>query len=291
MNFKFIFKESIRGFNNAKLSTFASVLTITISLVLITLYYVISIRSNETIKALKSKVELEAFLVDNYSTESLDSLRENIKRTGGVRSYDFISKEEAYKIFEEDNGKELLEIFEYNPLPASFRINLYDEYKSNDKLEKIKEQLSKNPIVTDVIYPKKEVELIESMSSSRLFYNLIILIVVVIASLFLVSNTIRLVIFSKRKNIEIMKLLGSTKFFIQAPFLIEGIIQGILGSIIFVIILLIFKSIFKNTYLESILTTNYWLVFGCGILLGLIGSAISIRMFFPKILTAKSKNA
>lgn len=282
MNFKFIFRESIRGFNNAKLSTFASILTITISLVLITLYYVISIRSNETIKALKNRVELEVFLVDSYSTESLDSLRENIKRTGGVKVFDFISKEEAYKKFEEDYGKEMLEIFEYNPLPASFRINLYDEYKSKDRLEKIKEQLSKNPIVSDIIYPQKDVELIESMSSSRLFYNLVILIIVIIASLFLVSNTIRLVIFSKRKNIEIMKLLGSTRFFIQAPFLIEGIIQGLLGSVLFVISLLIFKSVFKNTYLESVLTTNYWLVFGSGILLGLIGSAISVRMFFPK---------
>jgi cell division transport system permease protein len=287
MNFKFIFKESIRGFNNAKLSTFASILTITISLVLITLYYVISIRSNETIKALKNRVELEVFLVDNYSTESLDSLRENIKRTGGVRVFDFISKEEAYKKFEEDYGKEMLEIFEYNPLPASFRINLYDEYKSTDRLEKIKEQLSKNPIVSDIIYPQKDVELIESMSSSRLFYNLIILIIVIIASLFLVSNTIRLVIFSKRKNIEIMKLLGSTRFFIQAPFLIEGIIQGLLGSILFVIALLVFKSVFKNTYLESVLVTNYWLVFGAGLLLGLIGSAISVRMFFPKIASVK----
>ncbi|HEX2787897.1 MAG TPA: permease-like cell division protein FtsX [Ignavibacteria bacterium] len=282
MNFKFIFRESIRGFNNAKLSTFASILTITISLVLITLYYVISIRSNETIKALKNRVELEVFLVDSYSTESLDSLRENIKRTGGVKVFDFFSKEEAYKKFEEDYGKEMLEIFEYNPLPASFRINLYDEYKSKDRLEKIKEQLSKNPIVSDIIYPQKDVELIESMSSSRLFYNLVILIIVIIASLFLVSNTIRLVIFSKRKNIEVMKLLGSTRFFIQAPFLIEGIIQGLLGSVLFVISLLIFKSVFKNTYLESVLTTNYWLVFGSGILLGLIGSAISVRMFFPK---------
>lgn len=282
LNLKYITKESLRSLSAAKLSTFASILTITISLILITLYYTISIESGNIIKNVKDKVEIEFYLSDEISQSGLDSLKEDIKRTAGVKSIKHISKDDALKIFEDENGSEMIDILEYNPLPASIRINLYDEYKSKDKIEKISKNFIKNPYITEVAYPKKMVEIIESNSSSFLFYNLIILIVVILASIFLVSNTIRLVIAAKRKNIEIKKLLGATKGLIQTPFLIDGVIQGLAGSLLFILVMIIFRLILQTTYSEltlNILNVNYLFVIGTGILLGLTGSYISIKRF------------
>ncbi|HRE41510.1 MAG TPA: permease-like cell division protein FtsX [Ignavibacteria bacterium] len=282
LNLKYIFKESLRSLNAAKLSTLASILTITISLLLITLYYTISIESGNIIKNVKDKVEIEFYLVDEISQSGLDSLKEELKRTAGVKSIKHISKDDALKIFEDENGSEMTDILEYNPLPASVRINLYDEYKSKEKIEKISENFVKNPYITEVAYPKKMVEIIESNSSSFLFYNLIILIVVILASIFLVSNTIRLVISAKRKNIEIKRLLGATKGLIQTPFLIDGVIQGLLGSLLFILVTIVFRVIIQTTYSEltlNILSVNYLFVIITGVLLGVIGSYISIKRF------------
>lgn len=282
LNIRYIIKESLRSLSAAKLSTFASILTITISLILITLYYTISIESGNIIKNVKDKVEIEFYLSDEISQSGLDSLKVDIKRTAGVKSIKHITKDEALRIFEEENGSEMTDILEFNPLPASIRINLYDEYKSKDKIEKISENFVKNPYITEVAYPKKMVELIESNSSTFLFYNLIILIVVILASIFLVSNTIRLVIAAKRKNIEIKKLLGATKGLIQTPFLIDGVLQGLVGSLLFIVLMIIFKLILQTTYSEltlNILNVNYFFVISSGILLGLTGSYISIKRF------------
>ena len=112
MKLIYLFKESLRGFNRAKLSTFASILTITLSLILIAIYYTISVKSNNLINSVKEKVEVEAFLQDNIEQTTIDSLREAIKRIGGIKSVNYISKEEAVRIRADEFGSEMRDILE-----------------------------------------------------------------------------------------------------------------------------------------------------------------------------------
>lgn len=285
MKYNYLIKESLRGFNSAKLSTLASVSTISLSLIIIGIYFFISLNSSSYTRKIKDKVELEVFLQDGYSINELDSLKENLKRLGGVKQISFVSKEEAAKIFEKEYGKEMMDIMEGNPLPASFKISLYDEYKTLDKIEKLKKQITDLGFVSDVIYPKKNLELIDKNFSSVLSLNLIILIVITISSIFLVSNTIRLVIASKEKLIYTMKLLGGTKKFIRSPFLIEGFIQGLIAGIIASLFLYFLMNTIVGKFGEinvnlEINTFLYMIiVIILGILLGIIGSAISIRRY------------
>jgi len=285
LKYNYLIKESLRGFNSAKLSTLASVSTIALSLIIIGIYFFISLNSSSYTRKIKDKVELEAFLQDGYSINELDSLKENLKRLGGVKQISFVSKEEAAKIFEKEYGKEMLDIMEGNPLPASFKISLYDEYKTLDKIEKLKKQITDLGFVSDVIYPKKNLELIDKNFSSVLSLNLIILIVITISSIFLVSNTIRLVIASKEKLIYTMKLLGGTKKFIRSPFLIEGFIQGLIGGIVaslflyFLMNTVVGKFGEVNVNLEINTFLYIIVVIFLGILLGIAGSAISIRRY------------
>jgi len=263
----------------------ASIATITLSLIIIGIYFFISLNSSSYTKKIKDKVELEVFLQDGYSINDLDSLKENLKRLGGIKEIRFISKEEAAKIFEKEYGKEMLDIMDSNPLPASFKISLYDEYKTLEKVNKLKKQISELSFVVDIIYPKSTLEMVEKNFSSALSLNLIILIVITISSVFLVSNTIRLVINSKEKLIYTMKLLGATKKFIRSPFLIEGFIQGLIGGIIASIFLYILLEYIAgklgevNVFVDTGKLLYTLLVILLGIVLGISGSAISIRRY------------
>ena len=285
MKYSYLIKESLRGFNSAKLSTLASVSTIALSLIIIGIYFFISLNSSSYTKRIKDKVELEVFLQDGYSINELDSLKENMKRLGGIKQITFVSKEEAAKIFEKEYGREMLDILEGNPLPSSFKVALYDEYKSIEKVEKLKKQITELGFVADVIYPKKNLEMVDKNFSSILSLNLIILIVITISSIFLVSNTIRLVIASKEKLIYTMKLLGATKKFIRSPFLIEGFIQGLIGGIVASIFLYILMEYISgklgevNVYIESGRAFYVMIIILLGIVLGISGSAISIRRY------------
>jgi len=282
---KYILKEAVRGFNSAKFSTVASVFTITLSLILIAIYFTLSINSGKLLKSIKDKVEIEVFLEDNISLSELNNLKDKIKTVGGIKTINYISKEDAAKIFEKDFGKDMLDIFDYNPLPASFKINVYEEYKSLEIMNKIKSQIASFPNVSDIIFPEKNLELIEKNTSGLLFINLTILILITITSIFLVSNTIRLVISAKSKIIETLSLLGATKLFIKAPFIIEGFMQGFLGGLfsigILYFIFLYFNTVMRQTDLQfEFLGFDYLLyLLISGIFLGVFGSSISVGKF------------
>lgn len=285
MKFRYLLKESLRGFNSAKLSTIASVITITLSLILIAIYFTFSFNSNKLIKSIRDKVEIEVFIEENLSQDDINTLKEKIKIIGGIKQITFVSKDEAAKIFEKEYGKEMLELFESNPLPASFKINLYDEYKSLDRINKIKNQLSAIQNISDVIFPEKNLELIEKNTSGFLYINLVVLIIITISSIFLVSNTIRLVITSRRKIIKTFRLLGATDSFIMTPFIIEGFLQGLFGGIfasgILYILLVIYSSRFSQNEIriDFFGFENLGYLILIGIILGVLGSVFSVKKF------------
>jgi cell division transport system permease protein len=285
LKFKYLIRESFRGFNSAKLSTIASVFTITLSLILIAIYFTLSVNSNKIIKSIRDKVEIEIFLDDNITPDNTNILKDKIRAIGGVKQITYVSKDEAAKFFENEFGKDMLDIFEANPLPASLKINLYDEYKSTERITKIKNQLAALPDVQDIVFPEKNLELIEKNTSGLLFINLVVLIIITISSVFLVSNTIRLVISARRKIIETFKLLGATNSFIMTPFLIEGFSQGITGGIfasgILYVLFLVYSSRFNQNDLRIDFAGFEYLFYLTiiGIILGLLGSAFSVNRF------------
>jgi cell division transport system permease protein len=278
----YLYKEAIRGFSNAKLSTFASVITITLSLILIAIYFLFTVNSNRIIKNIKDKVEIEVFLTDDIKTDDLNAVKEKLRSFGGVKNITYVSKDEAAKIFSEEFGSDMLDIYEYNPLPASFKINLYDEYKTIDRINKIKSQITNIPQIIDTQFPEKNLELIESKTSGFLFINLVIMVIITISSIFLVSNTIRLIISSRSKIIETFKLLGAKRSFIMIPFLIEGFIQGLVGSLLALSALYLFFTVFvakfesTDLHIELLGTDIALYIILIGVSLGIAGSYFSV---------------
>lgn len=285
MNPSYYFREFVRYFKTAKTAVASSTVVIALAVLLLGIYLTISINSVKLLKLIRDKVEIDAYLVEGTQPADISKLISSIKTIGGVKNVTYISKDEAAKLFAEDFGQDILEVFDYNPLPASLKINLYDEYKTIERIEKIKTELQKNKEIDDIVYAQKNLEIIERNSQSLVFLNLSLLVIITFSSIFLIGNTIRLMIESKKDTIEIMKLIGATKETIRTPFLMEGFFQGFSGSLLAVIILQIFLSYFYATYTNndfnfSIMDTKFLILLVVfGTILGTLGSAISIRRY------------
>lgn len=275
----------MRYLKTAKSAVISSTIVIALAVLLLGIYLTISINSVKLLKLIRDKVEIDAYLHDSIQQVNVSKLTSSIKTIGGVKNVTYVSKEEAAKIFAEEFGQDILEVFDHNPLPPSLKINLYDEYKTIDRIEKIKLELQKNPEIADIVYAQKNLEIIERNSQSLVFLNLSLLIIITFSSIFLIGNTIRLMIVAKKDTIEIMKLIGATKETIRTPFVMEGFFQGLVGSLLAVILLQVFLGYFYATYTNndfnfSIMDTKFLILLVIfGTLLGTLGSAISIRRF------------
>jgi cell division transport system permease protein len=227
MNPSYYFREFVRYLKTAKSAVFSSTIVIMLAVLLLGIYITISINSVKLLKLIRDKVEIDAYLFENIPGSELSSLIGNIKTIGGVKSVNYISKEEAAKIFAEDFGQDVLEVFDYNPLPPSLKITLYDEYKSIERIEKIKTELQKYKEIDDIIYAQKNLEIIERNSQSLVFLNLSLLIIITFSSVFLIGNTIRLMIFAKKDTLnEAYRGYKSNPH----PFYYGGIFPGTCGE-------------------------------------------------------------
>ncbi|MBE2219761.1 MAG: ABC transporter permease [Ignavibacteria bacterium] len=275
----------MRYLKTAKSAVISSTIVIALAVLLLGIYLTISINSVKLLKLIRDKVEIDAYMRDSVTPADVSKLTAVIKTIGGVKNVTYVSKEEAAKIFAEEFGQDILEVFDYNPLPPSIKINLYDEYKTIERIEKIKAELQKNPEISDIVYAQKNLEIIERNSQSLVFLNLSLLVIITFSSIFLIGNTIRLMITAKKDTIEIMKLIGATKETIRTPFIMEGFFQGFIGSVLAVILLQVFLGYFYATYTNndfnfSIMDTKFLILLVIfGTLLGTLGSAISIRRF------------
>ncbi|MEO8514957.1 MAG: permease-like cell division protein FtsX [Ignavibacteria bacterium] len=285
MNPSYYFKEFMLYLKTAKSAVFSSIVVIALAVLLLGIYITISINSVKLLKIIRDKVEIDAYLNDNISSADISKLTTSIKTIGGVKTVTYISKEEAARIFAEEFGQDILDVFDYNPLPSSLRVNLYDEYKTIERIEKIRLELQKNPEINDIVYAQKNLEIIERNSQSLVFLNLSLLVIITFSSIFLIGNTIRLMIVAKKDTIEIMKLIGATKETIRTPFIMEGFFQGFAGSLLAVLALELFLGYFYATYTNndfnfSIIDTKFLILLVVfGTILGTLGSAISIRRY------------
>jgi len=285
MTFSYYFKEFFRYLKTAKTAVISSTIVIALAVMLLGVFLTISINSVKLIKVIRDKVEIDAYLTEGFKEADLNTLTDKIKSIGGIKQVRYISKDEAAKIFAEDFGQDILEVFDYNPLPASLKISLYDEYKTIDRLEKIKTELQKFGEISDIDYAKKNLEILERNAQSVLFLNITLLIIITFSSIFLVGNTIRLMIEAKKNNIETMKLIGADKETIRTPFIMEGFFQGFLGSLIAVFVLEAFLSYFYSVYSTvdfnfNIIDFKFLILLVIfGTVLGTFGSAISIRRY------------
>ena len=280
-----ILKEGVSGFSRAKLATLGSILTITIALLLLGLFYVVSTNTTRIIESIRGKVEMEAFLQEPVTPQRIGEIEKELNGVMGVERVRFVSKEEAAKFFKEEFGEDVNAVLNFNPLPPSFKITLNAEYRTSQRAELLSARIKGIKGVDDVMYRREMLEFIERQAKIFDMIGLGFGIIIGISAIFLVSNTIRLTISAKRKSIQAMKLVGASRWFVRSPFIIEGIIQGMAGGLIASCVLYYLLGIAArmiSTELSEFIAvgrTFYPIVVMTGIFLGLFGSSISVRRF------------
>lgn len=285
MSLSYTMRESLSGFTRTKLSTAISIITIGISLLLLGVFAVITINASRFIEALRAKVEMEAFLQEPINREEIGELINKVSVVEGVDSLVFISKDVASQIFKEEFGEDIKKVLDFNPLPPSLKIFIKPAYRNTEAVEKIYNELAGLKGIDQVVYRKELLVLIDKRTKTINNVTLGLGILISISAILLVSNTIRLAIYAKRKLIRTMELVGATYAFIRLPFLVEGVIQGILGGLLASVLLYgvleytarLLASDFSS-YIHMPISF-YLVVIAAGTLLGLVGAVISIVRF------------
>lgn len=273
--------EGFKGLRRAKFSAFVAISTIFLSLILIGVFIIFILNAQRLVNRIQSRMEMELFIDNSYTMERIEELKKSIFTITGIDSVRYVSKDEAVEIFKQQFGQDIFEILDENPLPSSFQVKLKPTFRSAVYAKKISEQLNQLEGVDEVYYRQDLLIILEKYI--QLFVGVIFVIGLLLAagSIFLVSNTIKLIIFSRSTIIEIMKLVGATRRFIRRPFLVEGIIQGFIGgslaALFFYLILKIIKLEIPGLILIN--QKNYPLLIILGILFGLIGSLLALRKF------------
>jgi len=287
-----IFREGFSGLRRAKLATLGAVITIVIALLFIGFFYIISTNTARVAAGMREKVEMEAFLSDPVSRQRRDEIEKRVLAIDGVDRVEFVSKDDAAKIFKEEFGEDINSVLDFNPLPASYRIFLKEEFRTVGSADSVQKAVETVDGIEKVVYRRDMLAFIERQSRTLNLVGLAIGLLIGLSAMFLVSNTIRLTIAVKRKAIQTMKLVGATRWFVRAPFIIEGVFQGVSGGVIAAAIIyyaLTAATTLLSSDLAEFLQADaifYCGLIGAGAILGFLGSVISVWRFIGETVGA-----
>ena len=296
MAFSYTFLEGLAGFRRAKLAAAASVAALAIALVLIGIFALLGWQGQNVAETLRQRAsEVEVFLVDSATPEASARVGERLRALAGVDSVRYVSHEEASEIFARDFGAEADLYDDAQFLPASYRVRLGGDYASPDSLSALATSVGTWAPVDEVAYDRASVEAVER--NLRVFsgVGLAVALLVVVAALLLVGNTVRLSIYARRMLIRTMKLVGATNGFIRRPFLIEGVLQGLAAGVVAGLALWGLYSVFLRfvasadggadaagwpggSPLPSVLA-----LVALGVALGLVASSVAVRRFIRQV--------
>ncbi len=287
-NAVYFFREACKSIARNHLLSIATISTVTICILILGMSVLITLNTSTFLDSLESDVEIMAYLDQDLDNVGVKEVQEKLESLAGIETITFVSREQALQDMQETLGKknyDLESTLGKNPLPDSFEIKAVDSHDVPDLAVKIEQIYG----VYKVNYGKGVVEQLFSTAKWVRVVSLVFIFLLALGAIFLIATTIRLAIFARRKEIYLMKLIGSTDWFIRWPFFIEGIGLGFLGSMLSIIILaaaygsllnrvntILFMPLVSGT---NVLINLYLSLFAAGAVLGIIGTGISINKF------------
>jgi cell division transport system permease protein len=229
---RYILEDALVNIRRSRWRALAAIGTIAVSFLIVGIFLIISRNLGALLSEWKEQFQITVFLEDGTTAEQLALLKKRIQSESAVKTMTYTSKEEALQSFRRElKGKEsLLEGLGENPLPASFQIRVHEAYQTPEALGKLSAFLARLEGVEDVMYGQEWVDRLAAVVRILRLLGLSVGLALSLASVLIVSNTIRLAVYARAEEIEIMRLVGATKMHIRAPFLLEGLIQGGLGT-------------------------------------------------------------
>ncbi len=218
-------------------SYLTSILSVSLVLFMIGLLGLLVLNAKKISDFVKENIGFSVILHENVKEADIIRLQKNLDAARFVKSTRYITKEQAAKEMEELLGEDFIEFLGYNPLLASIEVQLYPPFANNDSLSVIEAELIDIPQVKEVFYQKSLVHLVNENVRQITVIILSFSSLLLLMSLTLINNTIRLSIYSKRFIIKTMELVGATKGFIRKPFLVKSALHGFYSAILAIIML------------------------------------------------------
>lgn len=290
---KNIIKQGFQGMWRNRGMGLASVSSITAVLLILGVVIILILSLNNVAFEINTKFdEVQIFLDNNLETEEINKLEDSIKNIDGVLSVIFLSKEQGLEImkenFEEDSY--LLEgLEEDNPLQNSYIIQLTDIQYADSVVEELKVLSG----IDEIKYYKDIINKLMLFANYIRLGGIIVICILVLVSIFIISNTIKLTVTSRKREINIMKYVGATNGYIRGPFIIEGILFGFLGAALSILLInfgykYFFNSVNDKLYVlftvylvpPSLLMNDIMIIFtSIGVGIGALGSIVSLKRF------------
>ncbi|HUD09610.1 MAG TPA: permease-like cell division protein FtsX [Patescibacteria group bacterium] len=246
-------KTAWKNIRRSPYQALAAILIMTLTFLAISFFTFLLVGSSKVINYFESKPQVTAFFKNEAKQSDINQLENQLQATGKIASIKFVSKDEALKIYREQNKNDplLLDLVTADVLPSSFEISTV---KIED-MASISNTLNKSVLVSDVIYQKDVVSTLTSWTGAIRKIGIVLVVLLSLVSIFIMATIIGIKISQKKEDIEIMKLIGATNWYIRWPFLTEGILYGIIGAVVgwtIATIGLLYATPFLESFLKGI---------------------------------------
>jgi cell division transport system permease protein len=283
----FFFREAFRALSRSAAPSLAAMLTILITALVLGVFIPVVQATTGTADQVRERVVVDVYVREGSTDTQKAQLREKLIAMPNVKAVRYIPKDEALATMRKRNA-EAFQLLGSNPLPDSFRVTPRDP----DGVNAISTALTSPPrllAVEDVRNRRQDTDKILNATGLVKLVTATLAIMFVLASIALVANTIRLSIFARRREVEVMRLVGATNWFIRWPFVIEGMIVGLMGGVLAVLLLLIGKATFVDPLADrfELLAAPSTISFGllaalllsACVAVSAIGSGVTLRRF------------
>lgn len=288
---KQLMRRAIKDILENRFLTVITVITIALSILIAAAFALFFINAGEMLNSWQKGIRMMVYLKSDTSEAGRLDTKYRLQSIAGVQDAVFISKEKGLNKLKEQmqHHTALLQNLENNPLPDAFEITISPESRNSVELEFLADRIANLASVDEVEYGQQWIKRFSNIINLFRLAGYGIGGLFFMATVFIVANTIRLVLYSRRDEIEIMRLVGATDRFIKLPFYLQGMIQGGVGTLLGLLVLLIgylfLTTHFEQTIANSLLSLRFFSLTVCisivggGILVGGLGSLVSLKQF------------
>lgn len=218
-----------RRLRNAYLS---SIISISLVLLLVGVASLLLVNARAISDYFKENMQVSVMMKQNVDESDALKYKEDLDQLDFIRSSVFVSREQGRREMEEMLGEDFLNVFETAPIPVSIDVTLDAEYVSADSIEVVKTAIMESPMVEEVVYQKSLIDTLNANLSRISMVLSVFIALLMFISFVLINNTVRLNVFARRFTIHTMKLVGATRSFIRAPFLVQSLFQGVFAAFV-----------------------------------------------------------
>ena len=286
---QYVIKETYKSIRRNGFMSFASISTVAVSLLVLGMFLMIFLNTNNLAQYLENQVQISVYMQDSATDKELASVKDKLTKMPGVVKVSQVNKQQALERFKKRLGDQeqlLNSLGKENPFPNSFEVQV----DNPDRIKVLTPQIGQLPKVETAKFGQEVVEHLFQLTKILRLGGIVLVVFLAMATLFIISNTIRLTVFARRKEVIIMKYVGATDWFIRWPFLLEGMTLGFFGAVVaFVLINSIYASLLDRIHATlaflPLLPTSPLLLYvdlfllAAGTGIGALGSYISLRKF------------